>query len=201
MGLVCRRSVLGSVGLLFYRSVLFMCFGLVKCGGRLVLEWDLSSVAVIEFRFPVVLDCYRVLFSFVVVLISSMVLLYSTRYMDREENLSRFVWLIIMFVVSMNFLIFVPSLFGVVLGWDGLGLISFILVIYYQRDEALGAALVTALINRLGDVLLLVRICFLRISGYWEMWGLSLEDGPVGLVLVLVAVLSMTKRAQIPFSY
>lgn len=161
--------MLGSVGLLFYRSVLFICFGLVKYGGRLVLEWDLSSTTAIEFRFPVVLDCYRVLFSFVVVLISSMVLLFSTRYMDREENLSRFVWLIIMFVVSMNFLIFVPSLFGVVLGWDGLGLISFILVMYYQRDEALGAALVTVLINRLGDVLLLVRICFLRISGYWEM--------------------------------
>lgn len=201
VGLVCRRSVLGSVGLLFYRGVLLMCFGLVKYGGRLVLEWDLSSATAMGFRFPLVLDCYRVLFSFVVVLVSSMVLLFRTRYIDREENLSRFVWLIIMFVISMNFLIFTPSLFAVVLGWDGLGLISFVLVIYYQRDEALGAALVTALINRLGDVLLLVRVCFLRVRGYWELWGLSLEEGATGLVLVLVGILSITKRAQMPFSY
>ncbi|MEW8078579.1 MAG: proton-conducting transporter membrane subunit [Candidatus Thiodiazotropha endolucinida] len=88
-----------------------------------------------------------------------------------------------------------------VLGWDGLGLISFVLVIYYQRDKALGAGLVTALINRVGDVLMLARISLLRESGYWELWGLSLEEGVVGLVLVMVAVLSITKRAQIPFSY
>ncbi|MEW8078578.1 MAG: hypothetical protein AB2801_18000 [Candidatus Thiodiazotropha endolucinida] len=42
-------------------------------------------------RFPLILDCYSLVFSFVVVLISSMVLLFRTSYMDREENLSRFV--------------------------------------------------------------------------------------------------------------
>ncbi|MBV2113449.1 MAG: hypothetical protein KUF82_21055 [Candidatus Thiodiazotropha sp. (ex Ctena orbiculata)] len=75
------------------------------------------------------------------------------------------------------------------------------LVMYYQRDKALGAGLVTALINRVGDVLLLGSISLLRESGYWELWGLSVEEGVVGLVLVAVAVLSITKRAQMPFSY
>lgn len=116
--------------------------------------------------FPVVLDCYRVVFSFVVVLISSMVLLFSTAYIDCEENLSRFVWLIVLFVASINFLVFTPRLLAVVLGWDGLGLISFVLVIYYQRDKALGAGLVTALINRVGDVLLLGSISLLREGGH-----------------------------------
>lgn len=38
VGLVCRRSVLGSVGLMFYALVLFICFDLVKYGGSFVLE-------------------------------------------------------------------------------------------------------------------------------------------------------------------
>ena len=42
-------------------------------------------------RFPLILDSYRVMFSFVVVLISSAVLVYRTRYIESEENLSRFV--------------------------------------------------------------------------------------------------------------
>ncbi|MEW8611482.1 MAG: hypothetical protein AB2558_21480 [Candidatus Thiodiazotropha sp.] len=68
-----------------------MCFNLVKCGGRFMFEWGFRSRVGMEMRFPLILDCYRVLFSFVVVIISSMVLLFRTRYMDREENLSRFV--------------------------------------------------------------------------------------------------------------
>lgn len=166
VGLVCRRSVLGFAGLVFYGLALSMCFGLVKRGGRFLLEWSLRSRVGVDMGFPVVLDCYRVVFSFVVVLISSMVLLFSTAYIDCEENLSRFVWLIVLFVASINFLVFTPRLLAVVLGWDGLGLISFVLVIYYQRDKALGAGLVTALINRVGDVLLLGSISLLREGGH-----------------------------------
>lgn len=106
-----------------------------------------------------------------------------------------------LFVLSINVLVFTPRLLAVVLGWDGLGLISFVLVVYYQRDKALGAGLVTALINRVGDVLLLGSICLLREGGYWGLWGLSLEERVVGLVLLIVAILSITKRAQMPFSY
>lgn len=106
------------------------------------------------------------LFSLVVLLISFFVLVFSTSYMDREENLSRFIWLVMLFVLSINFLIFVPRIIGAILGWDGLGLISFLLVIYYQNTKSLGAGMVTAFINRVGDALLLLRIALLRSRGH-----------------------------------
>lgn len=66
----------------------------------------------------------------------------------------------------MNFLVFVPRIVGIIVGWDGLGLISFLLVVYYQNKKSLGAGMVTAFINRLGDALLLVRVAILRVCGH-----------------------------------
>jgi len=89
----------------------------------------------------------------------------------------------------MVLLIFMSNLFGTLIGWDGLGITSFLLVLYYKNRKSLGRSLITALTNRVGDAFLLVLL------------GLSLfpSGGPyLGLVLLLLA--AMTKRAQYPFS-
>lgn len=89
----------------------------------------------------------------------------------------------------MVLLIFMSNLFGTLIGWDGLGITSFLLVLYYKNRKSLGRSLITALTNRVGDAFLLVLL------------GLTLypSGGPhLGLVLLLLA--AMTKRAQYPFS-
>lgn len=73
----------------------------------------------------------------------------------------RFILLIMGFVGSMNLLIFIPRLITVLLGWDGLGIVSFALVIYYQNKKSLAAGILTVLANRIGDALLILAICFL----------------------------------------
>ena len=89
----------------------------------------------------------------------------------------------------MVLLIFMSTLFGTLIGWDGLGITSFLLVIYYKNRKSLGRSLITALTNRVGDAFLLV---LLRLS-------LFPSGGPyLGLVVLLLA--AMTKRAQYPFS-
>lgn len=118
-----------------------------------------------DLRIPFILDRVSLVFSFVVVLISSCVVGYRTRYMDSEENISRFVWLVMIFVGSINILIFVPRVLGIMFGWDALGLVSFLLVAYYQSRGALGAGLVTAFIGRVGDVFLFLSVVFLRMGG------------------------------------
>jgi NADH-ubiquinone oxidoreductase chain 5 len=62
------------------------------------------------------------------------------------------------FVVSIMFLIISPNVISMLLGWDGLGLVSYLLVIYYQNVRSYGAGVLTVMSNRIGDVALLMVI-------------------------------------------
>lgn len=93
-----------------------------------------------------------------VLFISSLVIYYRKYYMERDYNGSRFVSLIILFVFSMAMLIISPNLIRILLGWDGLGLVSYCLVIYFQNVKSYNAGMLTALTNRVGDVALLLSI-------------------------------------------
>jgi NADH-ubiquinone oxidoreductase chain 5 len=78
--------------------------------------------------------------------------------MHGDLNIVRFIFLVLMFVASMMFLIISPNMIRMLLGWDGLGLVSYCLVIYYQNVKSYNAGILTALSNRIGDVALLTVI-------------------------------------------
>jgi len=67
--------------------------------------------------------------------------------------------------MAIIFIIFTPNIFSLILGWDGLGLTSFILVCYYQNTKSLSAGMLTALTNRVGDVFILLSISFMLSEG------------------------------------
>lgn len=85
------------------------------------------------------------------------------------------------------------------LGWDGLGITSFILVVYYQNSKSLAAGLITAITNRIGDVALLLSIAWTLKQGHWNI--INIENLNTSIMQVLaITIAAMTKRAQIPFS-
>jgi NADH-ubiquinone oxidoreductase chain 5 len=104
-----------------------------------------------------------------------------------------------LFILSINLLIFLPHFIILLLGWDGLGIVSFILVIYYQNSKSLAAGIITALTNRVGDVILLLAIAWTLNQGHWliiNIWESPLLKWQV----IAIIVAAITKRAQIPFS-
>ena len=166
-----------------------------------VVSWVTTLSSSCRVRLPLVLDLYRSLFMFTVSVISACVLTFSVWYMELEKFFARFNSLVLLFVASMFLLILSPSLIRILLGWDGLGLTSYLLVIYFQRPKSYNAGLLTALSNRVGDGLLLLAIVAAIPRGSWDfsVWSLSLGPLPT-LVACLVIVAACTKRAQIPFS-
>jgi len=73
--------------------------------------------------------------------------------------------LVLIFVVSIIFLIISPNAISILLGWDGLGLNSSLLVIYYQNLRSYSAGMLSVLSNRIGDVALLMVIAWITNFG------------------------------------
>jgi NADH-ubiquinone oxidoreductase chain 5 len=134
-------------------GVYFILSDLVYFVDWVVVRLNGSSV-VMTFLF----DWMSSLFMGFVFIISSLVILYSDDYMFGDFNIFRFISLVLMFVVSIMFLIVSPNMIRILLGWDGLGLVSYPLVIYYQNVRSYGAGMLTVLSNRIGDVALLMVI-------------------------------------------
>lgn len=111
--------------------------------------------------------------------------------------------LVLIFVFSIILLIISPNLIRILLGWDGLGLVSYCLVIYFQNVKSFNAGILTALSNRIGDVALLISIAWILNYGRWNYYFyLDVIKNDYNIILIgsLVILAAITKRAQIPFS-
>ena len=121
--------------------------------------------------------------------------------MIREKFFSRFIILVFFFVISIYLLIIRPNFIRLLLGWDGLGVTSYLLVIFYQRRKSYNAGIITAITNRLGDVGLLISISMFIFLGSWNFAYQNFYTYVFSNLLVsLIIIRACTKRAQIPFS-
>nr|YP_010046745.1 NADH dehydrogenase subunit 5 [Culiseta inconspicua]QPJ78689.1 NADH dehydrogenase subunit 5 [Culiseta inconspicua] len=194
-----------SFYILFFISISLFFFSLKVLLSDLVyfIEWEIISLHSLSIVMTFLFDWMSLMFMSFVLLISSLVIFYSNQYMGEDFNINRFILLVLMFVMSMMMLIISPNLISILLGWDGLGLVSYCLVIYFQNMKSYNAGMLTALSNRIGDVALLLAIAWMLNYGSWnyifylEMMSKNFEMLVIGSLVMLAA---MTKSAQIPFS-
>nr|QGX86635.1 NADH dehydrogenase subunit 5 [Lepidapion squamigerum] len=169
----------------------------------LMIEYSVINLNSISLVLIFLFDWMSLLFMSFVLFISSMVIFYSEEYMSMDLNMNRFILLVVMFVLSMILLILSPNLVSILLGWDGLGLVSYALVIYYQNVKSFNAGMLTALTNRIGDVALLMSIAWMMNFGSWNFinyLSFMKNDFEMQIITWFVILAAMTKSAQIPFS-
>nr|QCS38549.1 NADH dehydrogenase subunit 5 [Halice sp. JL-2018] len=161
------------------------------------IEWEIFSLSGVHITVSLIFDSMSCIFLSVVILISISILYYSIYYMSGDKSVLRFILLMLFFIGSMIILIISPNLISLLLGWDGLGLTSYLLVIYYQNEAVSSAGMLTILSNRIGDVAILMAISLLFVKGSWNFMLLSYYDYMFGLLIILAG---LTKSAQMPFS-
>nr|AND96558.1 NADH deshydrogenase subunit 5 [Tiniocellus spinipes] len=183
--------------LLFMNSIYFLLLNYT-----IILEFELLSINSCQILMTILLDWMSLMFMSFVLFISSMVIFYSYEYMEGDIYINRFILLVCMFVLSMMLLIISPNLISILLGWDGLGLVSYCLVIYYQNVKSYNAGMITALSNRIGDVFLLLSIAWMMNYGsfnyYFYVDYINFDN--FYFISLFVMIAAMTKSAQIPFS-
>nr|AWX90568.1 NADH dehydrogenase subunit 5 [Octopus variabilis]AWX90581.1 NADH dehydrogenase subunit 5 [Octopus variabilis] len=180
-----------------FSGLLFMYLVLNNC--CYIISWEVFNIMSLFVELDILFDWVSCSFSMLVCLISSSVCMFSVSYMKGDINSKRFMLVLMLFVMSMNFLIFIPSFVSLILGWDGLGLVSFCLVIYYQNNKSLSAGMLTVLMNRVGDCFILSGISVMVLLGHWNylcIWYFWFFD----MCMVFIVIAGMTKSAQVPFS-
>nr|YP_010729633.1 NADH dehydrogenase subunit 5 [Acasta cyathus]WEF49306.1 NADH dehydrogenase subunit 5 [Acasta cyathus] len=181
--------------LLFFLSLIMF-----NLSFSMYFSWNIFSWSSTDINMIFLFDWVSLMFLSFVLFISGSVFYYSGEYMEGEINLSRFIFLLAGFVGSMGLLIFSPNLISILLGWDGLGLVSYCLVIYYQNYKSLNAGTLTVLSNRVGDVLILLGIVWMINFGDWSFVAWLGKSESLLLTTALIVLASLTKSAQIPFS-
>nr|YP_010692659.1 NADH dehydrogenase subunit 5 [Notobitus meleagris]WBV80534.1 NADH dehydrogenase subunit 5 [Notobitus meleagris] len=185
------------LGLLTY----FFGFYFLLIDYSIFMDWEVLSVNSSMIGMTLLFDWMSLLFMGSVMLISSMVIYYSEDYMVSDINKVRFLILVLLFIVSMMFMIVSPNLISILIGWDGLGLVSYCLVIYFQNCKSYNAGMLTVLTNRIGDVAILIGIAWLFNTGSWHMLYYNFYFDSWSFVLCLLIIsAAFTKSAQIPFS-
>nr|QZP40951.1 NADH dehydrogenase subunit 5 [Geoscapheus dilatatus] len=190
--------------LFFFSIILFsLSFYFIMNDLIYFIEWEIVTINSGSVVMTLLFDWMSLLFLSFVFFISSLVILYSDYYMYGDYNMNRFIYLVLLFVMSMMFLIISPNMISILLGWDGLGLVSYCLVIYYQNVKSYNAGMLTALSNRVGDVALLMVITWMLNFGSWNyIYYLECMKNSLEMIVItfMVVLAAMTKSAQIPFS-
>ncbi len=159
-------------------------------------------------RISLLLDPLSLVMALVITVVGFLILLYSVEFMAGEEGYSRFFAYMDLFIGSMLTLVLADNLLLLYLGWEGVGLCSYLLIGFWYRDPANGAAARKAfIVTRIGDTALALGLFLL----FTHLGTLNIQDvmtaaghqWPVGSrTAVLAAALllggAIGKSAQLP---
>ena len=166
-----------------------------------VVLWDWICVADFSAHIGFYLDKLSLIMMLVVTAVSFLILVYSSEFMASDKGYSRFFAYMNLFVGAMLTLVLADNLLCLYLGWEGVGLCSYLLIGFWYEDLAcVRAANKAFIITRIGDSLLLLGI----IAIFWQFTTLQLpqilEMAPQAGVAIPLLLLggAVGKSAQLP---
>lgn len=176
--------------------------------GYVQLLWTWMSIGSFSPKVALYLDGLSLVFTLVVTLIGLLIHLYSVDYMAEEEGYARFFAYMNLFVAAMLLLVLANDLVVLYVGWEGVGLCSYLLIgFWYKEPENVTAANKAFIVTRIGDTAMAVGLFLLfkslgtsdiqelmtRASQQWEV-GSGLALLAAGLLLAG----GLGKSAQLP---
>lgn len=199
----------------FSLLISFACFaflfsqfsaGVLELGSVHLFSW--IPIDGINADFSLYIDSLSLLMSLVVTGVGFLIHVYANGYMDHEEDFARFFACLNFFIFAMLLLVLAQHLLVLFIGWEGVGIASYLLIgFWYNRSSATKAASKAFIVNRIGDVGLLLGILLTAytfgttdIPVVLEKISLNFSAGsPVLVALALLFFIGACgKSAQVP---